>query len=93
MATPTIETGAYKLITASTVVRTGAWQGIGLFVASNGTGGVEVYDAVTSGSNTCMPLTAFVTGTFYRLPVSGLNGITVRVSGTCAAVLSWIPIN
>ena len=93
MANPVIESAPYKLITASAVLRTGAWQSIGLFVSSNGSGGIEIYDAVTSGSNTCLPILTFNTGTFYPLPISGATGITVRVSGTCAAVLAWLPVN
>ena len=93
MANSVIETGTCKKITVSTVVRTGAWQAIGLFISSNGSGGIEIYDAVTSGSNTCLPLLVFNTGTFYPLPISGSTGITVFVSGTCNAVLSWLPVN
>lgn len=93
MANPVIECAPYKVITVSAVLRTGPWQAIGLFVSSNGSGGIEFYDAVTSGSNTCLPVLTFNTGTFYPLPISGATGLTVRVSGTCFAVLSWIPLN
>lgn len=92
MSAPVYDGGAYKLITTSAVIRTGPWQLVGLFVSSLGSGGVEIYDAVTSGSNTVLPILTFTTGTFYSLRAQGATGLTVRVSGTCFATLLWNPL-
>lgn len=92
MPLPVSEAGNPTLITASAVIRTGPWQAIGLFVSSLGSGGIELYDAVTSGSGTVLPVLTFNTGTYYPLPMSGKTGITARVSGTCSAVLMWNPL-
>lgn len=96
MSLPVTQAVSCKLITTSVVVRTGAWQMVGLFISSNtgATNVIEIFDAVTSGSNTCIPvLTTTTTGIFYQLPSSGANGLTVRVSGSCNAVLFWSPVN
>lgn len=93
MATPVINSATPKLVTASAVIRTGAWEMVGLFISSLGSGGIEIFDAITSGSNTVLPILTFSTGTFYSLPMTGANGLTVRVSGTAAAVLIWNPVN
>lgn len=92
MATPVIEQGSYKLLAASTVVRTGPWQMIGLFVSSaSGSPTVEFYNGVTSGAATCVAQFTPIAGTWYPLPVSGGTGLTVALGGTVAATLSWNP--
>lgn len=92
MATPVIEQGAYKLLTASTTVRTGPWQMLGLFVsAASATPTVEIYAATTSGTATCVAQFTPVAGTWYPLPVSGAGGLTVAIGGTVNATLSWQP--
>lgn len=92
MANPVIENGSYKLISASTVVRTGPWQMLGLFVSSaSGSPTVEVYNAVTSGTATCVGQFVPTGGTWYPLPVSGATGLTVAIGGTVVSTLSWNP--
>lgn len=92
MAQPVIENGAFKLLIASTVVRTGPFQLLGLFVsAASATPTVEVLNAVTSGTATCISVFTPIAGTWYPMPVSGGSGITVLIGGTVAATLSWLP--
>lgn len=92
MPTPVIENGAFKVLTASTVVRTGPFQLLGLFVsAASATPTVEVLNAVTSGTATCITVFTPIAGTWYPMPVSGGTGLTVLIGGTVAATLSWQP--
>lgn len=92
MAQPVIENGTFKVITTSTVVRTGPWQMIGLFVsAASATPTVEILNATTSGTATCITVFTPIAGTWYPMPISGASGITVLIGGTVAATLSWQP--
>lgn len=91
MANPVIENGAFKALTASAVVRTGPWQMLGIFVsAASATPTIEVLNAVTSGTATCISVFTPVAGTWYPMPISGATGITVLIGGTVAATLSWL---
>lgn len=93
MANAVIENGAYEKLTASAVVRTGPWQMLGLFVSSaSSTPTIEILDATTSGTATCVAVFTPVAGTWYPIPVSGGTGLTVLISGTVATTLSWIPM-
>lgn len=92
MASPVIESGSYKLISASAVVRTGPGMILGLFVsAASATPTVEVLNAVTSGTATCISVFTPVAATWYPMPVTVGTGITVLIGGTVAATLSWQP--
>lgn len=91
MANPVIENGAFKLLTAGALVRTGPWQMLGLFVSqASATPTVEVYNALTSGTATCIAQFTPVAGTWYSMPVSGAIGLTVALGGTVQGTLSWL---
>lgn len=93
MSNPVVEYGAFKVITASAVVRTGAASLLGLFVsAASATPTVEVLNAVTSGTATCISVFTPVAATWYPMPISTPTGITVLIGGTVAATLSWAPV-
>lgn len=92
MSAPVIENGIFKLLTASTVVRTGGWQCLGIFVsAASATPTIEVLNAITSGTATCISVFTPIAGTWYPMPISGGTGITVLIGGTVAATLCWLP--
>ena len=93
MATPVIENGAYKRIAASTVIRTGPGQLLGLFVSSaSSTPTIEVLDAVTSGTATAVAVFTPIAGTWYPMPMSFANGVTILIGGTQVTTVAWNPV-
>ena len=92
MATPVSEQGSFKVVTASVNVHAGGGHLLGLFVsAASATPTVEVYNATTSATATCIPQFTPIAGTWYPMPISFNPGLTVAIGGTVNATVSWNP--
>lgn len=92
MSNYVVEGGAYTNISSSTLVRTGAGQLLGIFVASaSATPTIKVWDNTSAATtvlvNTFTPLAA----TFYPMPFSFYTGLYVTISGTVDCTVSWLP--
>jgi len=77
------EVGSYENISASTLVYTGHCLLMGIFVASaSATPTIKVWDQTSAAApivvNTFIP----VSGAYYPIPASCVNGIYVTISGT-----------
>lgn len=92
MSTPVVESGNYKNITESTLIRTGSGQLLGIFVASaSSTPTIKVWDN-TSGATTVLVNTFTpVAGTWYPMPFFFNTGLYVTISGTVDCTVAWNP--
>lgn len=92
MSTPVIESGSYKNLTASTLVRTGAGQLLGIFVASaSATPTIKVWDNTSAATTVLVNTFTPVAGTFYPMPGSFGTGLFITISGTVDCTVFWNP--
>jgi hypothetical protein len=94
MSNPVIESGSYKNISASTLVRTGAGQLLGIFVASaSATPTIKVWDSLTAATTILVNTFTPSAGVFYPMPFSFGTGCFVTISGTVDCTVSFLSIN
>ena len=94
MATPVVEGGAYKNISASTLVRTGAGQLLGIFVASaSSTPTIKVWDNTSAATTILVNTFTPIAGTFYPMPGNFGAGLFVTIGGTVDCTVFWNPVN
>ena len=91
MANAVLESGSPKVITASTLVKTGRGRLIGVFcAAANATSKLAFCDAVASaasaGAGRFVAPFRVASGNFYRIPVGFGTGLFVSASGSTAAL-------
>ena len=87
------ETGAYKNISTSTLVRTGPCRLLGIFVASaSATPTIKVWDAVTAVAPIVVNTFTPSAGSFYPMPFTLGTGLYVTISGTVDCTVAWNPI-
>ncbi len=84
--------GTYTNISANTLIRTGAGNILGIFVASaSGTPTIKVWDAVSAVApilvNTFIPAAA----TFYPIGADFRTGLYVTIGGTVDCTVIWTP--
>lgn len=92
MSNAVVETGAYKNISASTLVRTGPAQLLGIFVASaSATPTIKVWDALTGVAPILVNTFTPAASTFYPIPATCQTGIYVSISGTVDCTVFWLP--
>lgn len=70
MATPVVETGSYKNLSASGLVRTGAGQLVGIFVASATTATIKVWDNTSAATTVLVNTFTPAAATWYPLPTN-----------------------
>ena len=83
-----INTGGYKLITATGNVSPVPTDMLGIFVSTTSSGTFVVYDSATTTTTT--PITGTVTptaGTWYSIPASASAGLYIVVTGTLNATV------
>jgi hypothetical protein len=84
------EAGNYKNITASTTIRTGPGNLLGIFVASaSATPTIKVTDDTTGSTTTIVNTFTPIAGTFYPMPFSFTTALRVTISGTVDCTVSW----
>lgn len=88
-----METGSYKNISSSTLVRTGRGSLLGIFVASaSATPTIKIWDN-TSGATTILVNTFTPSAaTFYPIPATFGTGLYVTISGTVDCTVFWNPL-
>lgn len=89
MASPAIEVGYGKVVSASANVCARAGGMLGIFVSNAAsTPTITLYDDASTGTSTPL-VTAFtpVSGTFYRIPANFKNGLYVVIGGTVSATV------
>lgn len=93
MSMQVVDTGTYSNISASTLIRTGPGQLLGIFCASaSNTPTIKVWDAVTAAApilvNTFVPVAA----TYHKIPANFATGLYVTISGTVDCTVFWNPV-
>lgn len=93
MSNPVVESGAYKNISASALVRTGAGQLIGIFVASaSGSPTIKVWDNTSAATTVLVNTFTPLAGGFYPMPFNFSNGLFVTIGGTVDCTVAWNPV-
>lgn len=92
MSTPVVESGNYSNISASALVRSGAGQLLGIFVAScSGTPTIKVWDNTSAATTVLVNTFTPTAGTFFPIPASFSTGIYVTLGGTVDCTVFWLP--
>lgn len=92
MANPVIESGAYTNLSASALVRTGAGQLMGIFVASaSSTPTIKVWDNTSAATTVLVNTFTPIAGTFYPMPGSFKTGLYITIGGTVDCTVFWNP--
>lgn len=91
MSTPVAETASYTNITASALVRTGATQLLGIFVASASGASIKVWDNTSGASTVVVNTFTPVPGSFYPIPANLVTGCYVTITGTADITVFWLP--
>ena len=82
------QTGGYKNITATANVSPIPCKVLGVFVSTETTATVQLYDSATT--TTTAPIVSVFTpvaATYYTIPASASSGIYVVISGTVSATV------
>lgn len=83
MSAIVIESGNHKNISTSTLIKSGAGNLIGIFVASaSSTPAIKVWDATSAAGTVLVNTFTPVGGSFYPIPGNFVNGLYVTISGT-----------
>lgn len=78
-----VESVQYNNITASTLIRTGATNLIGIFVASaSATPTIKVWDNTSAATTVVVNTFTPQAGVFYPIPASCVTGLYVTIGGT-----------
>ena len=94
MSNPVVEVGGYKNISSSTLIRTGAGQLLGIFVASaSATPTIKVWDNTSAATTILVNTFTPSAGVFYSMPFSFGTGLFVTISGTVDCTVSFLSIN
>ena len=92
MSNLVMETGNYTNISASTLIKTGAGQLLGIFVASaSSTPTLKVWDNTSAATTVLVNTFTPLAGTFYPIPASFKTGCYVTVGGTVDCTVIWQP--
>jgi hypothetical protein len=92
MANPVIESAGYKNLSASALVRTGAGQLLGIFVASSSSGTVKLWDNTSAATTVIINTTSVAAGTFYPVPATFSTGLYVTIGGTADITVFFNPV-
>ena len=89
-----VESGSYVNISASTLIRTGAGQLMGIFVASaSATPTIKVWDNTSAATTVLVNTFTPAGGTFYPIPASFTTGCFVTIGGTVDCTVFMVPVN
>ena len=92
MAQPVVESASYKNISASTAIRTGAGQLLGIFVASaSATPTIKVWDNTSAATTILVNTFTPTAATYYPIPGTFGTGLFVTISGTVDCTVFWNP--
>jgi hypothetical protein len=91
MANPVVESAGYKNLSASGLVRTGAGQLLGIFVASSSSGTVKVWDNTSAATTVIVNTTSVSAGTFYPMPFAFNTGLFITIGGTADITVAFNP--
>jgi len=84
------ESCSYKNLSASALVRTGAGNLLGIFVASaSSTPTLKVWDNTSAATTIIVNTFTPSAGTFYPIPAAFTNGLYVTISGTVDCTVMW----
>ena len=91
MSNPVVESGNYNNISTSTLIRTGAGQLLGIFVASaSATPTIKVWDNTSAATTVIVNTFTPVAGTFYPIPANFSTGLYVTIGGTVDCTVFWL---
>jgi hypothetical protein len=93
MSNPVVESAGYTNMSASALVRTGAGQLLGIFVASSSAGTVKLWDNTSAATTVIVNTFSATAATFYPIPVNFKNGLYVTIGGTADITVIWNPVN
>ena len=84
MTVGNLQNGISKLINTATTTAVKATQGsmIGIFCTSSTAGTVAIYDDPSTTNNKVLDTTTLAAATYYPLPISMANGMTIVTGGT-----------
>ena len=80
---------SYSNLSASTLVKTGAGQVVGIFVASSSSGTLKLWDNTSAATTILVNTFSAVAATWYPLPFSFTVGLYVTVGGTIDCTVSY----
>jgi hypothetical protein len=89
MSAPVVESGSYKNLSASGLVKDGPGALLGIFVASSSSGTVKVWDNSAGSGTVLVNATSVAAATFYPMPGRFNTGCYVTIGGTADITVFW----